>query len=89
MAIAVFLYVIARWTRNQPAVNLPTILSGAFAIFVIALLDHGRTEGIAKGFAWLFVVVAAYAALPGFLHSIGAAQKAATQNVKDTVKKTQ
>jgi hypothetical protein len=86
MAIAVVLYIIARWTRNEPAVTLPAVLSGAFAIFIIALLDQGRTEGIARGFAWLFLIVAAYAALPGLFASITAAQKAAATNVKTTVK---
>jgi hypothetical protein len=85
MAVAVVLYIIARWTRNEPAVTLPSVLSGAFAIFIIALLDHGRTEEIAKGFAWLFAIVAAYAALPGIVKSIAAAQKSAAANVKSTV----
>jgi len=84
MAMAIVLYVIARWTRNEPAVTLPAVLSGAFAIFVIALLDHGRTEEVAKGFAWLFFIVAAYAALPGLFKSIAAAQKSAVKNVKTT-----
>ena len=85
MAVAVFLYIIARWTRNQPAVTLPAVLSGAFAIFVIALLDQGRTEEIAKGFAWLFFAVAAYAALPGIFTSINAAGKSTGKNVKTTL----
>ena len=87
MAIAVVLYIIARWTRNEPAVTLASVLGGAFAIFVIALLDHGRTEEIAKGFAWLFAIVAAYAASPGFFKALGTAGKAAGQNAKKTVEK--
>lgn len=87
MAVAVILYIIARWTRNEPAVTLPAVLSGAFAIFVIALLDSGtRTQEIARGFAWLFFIVAAYAAIPGFIKSIGQAQKSAAQTAKATVK---
>jgi hypothetical protein len=85
MAVAVFLYIIARWTRNQPAVTLASVLSGIFAIVVIALLDQGRTEEIAKGFAWLFLVVAAYAALPGIFKSINTAGKSAKSNVKTTL----
>ena len=85
MALAVVLYVIARWTRNEPAVTIGSVLSGIFAIFVIALLDHGRTEEIARGFAWLFFIVAAYAALPGIFKSIAAGQKAAKTGVKTTV----
>jgi hypothetical protein len=86
MALAVILYIIARWTRNEPAVTLPSVLSGLFAIFVIALLDHGRTEEIARGFAWLFFIVAAYAALPGFVKSIGEARKSAASTAKSTLK---
>lgn len=86
MAVAVLLYIIARWTRNEPAVTLPSVLSGLFAIFIIALLDHGKTEEIAKGFAWLFFIVAAYAALPGFMKSIGQAQKSAAKTAKSTLK---
>lgn len=86
MAVAVFLYIVARWTRNEPAVTLPAVLGGAFAIFVIALLDQGRTEEIAKGFAWLFAIVAGYAALPGFFKSLGQAGPAAKKQVTETVK---
>lgn len=85
MAVAVLLYIIARWTRNEPAVTLASVLSGVFAIFVIALLDHGRTEEIAKGFAWLFFIVAFYAASPGLFKAIGAAGNAAKKTTKTTV----
>lgn len=64
MAIAVLLYVIHRWAVNKPAITLSVVLSGLFAIGVIALLDQGRTEEIAKGFAWLFLAGAAYNAIP-------------------------
>ena len=64
MALAILLYIIARWAHNQPAVTLGGVISGLFAIFIIALLDHGRSEPVAKGFAWLFFIVAAYNAIP-------------------------
>lgn len=64
MAVAILLYVIARWAHNKPAVTLGGVVSGLIAIFIIALLDQGRTEQIAKGFAWLFFIVAAYNAIP-------------------------
>lgn len=65
MALAVLLFVIARWSRNQDnSLTLGVVVSGAFAIFVIALLDQGRTAEVAKGFAWLFLVAAAYNAIP-------------------------
>lgn len=80
MAIAVGLFILHRWATDQPAVTLPILLSGAFAIFVIALLDGGKTEPVAKGFAWLFVVVAAYRAIPAFGGALSSAQKAAGKN---------
>jgi hypothetical protein len=65
MALAVLLFVIARWSRNQDnALTIGVVLSGVFAVFVIALLDQGRTAEIAKGFAWLFFLGAAYNAIP-------------------------
>jgi hypothetical protein len=83
MLLAVILYVIARWARNEPAVNLPVILSGAFAIGIIAFLDSfSRTEQIAKGFAWLFLVTAAYVAIPGFTGAIKSAQGGARKGVQ-------
>lgn len=64
MALAILLYIIARWAHNKPAVTIGGVVSGLFAIFIIALLDQGKTEQIAKGFAWLFFIVAAYNAIP-------------------------
>jgi hypothetical protein len=65
MALAILLFVIARWSRNQNnSLTIGVVLSGIFAVFVIALLDQGRTAEIAKGFAWLFFLAAAYNALP-------------------------
>lgn len=64
MFLAVLLFLIHRWATNQPAVTLPIVLSGLFVVFVIAMLDQGRTEPVARGFAWLFFIVAAYNAIP-------------------------
>ena len=64
MALAILLYIIARWAHNKPAVTIGGVVSGLFAIFIIAMLDQGKTEQIAKGFAWLFFIVAAYNAIP-------------------------
>ena len=75
MFLAVLLYIIHRWATDKPAVTLPIVLSGLFVIFVIALLDQGRTEPVAKGFAWLFFLVAAYNAIPALT---GAAKSAKT-----------
>lgn len=80
MLIAVVLFVLARWSKNEPAVTLPIVASGAFAIAVIALLDHGGPATIARGLAWLFVVGAAYQAIPAITGAIQSINKAATNS---------
>jgi hypothetical protein len=84
MFLAIILYIIARWSRNEPAVSIQVVVSGAFAILIIALLDHGRTEEIAKGFAWLFFIGAAYNAIP----ALGNVTKTAAKGAGSTAKKT-
>ena len=80
MAVAILLYIIARWAHNKPAVTLGGVASGLFAIFIIAMLDQGRTEQVAKGFAWLFFIVAAYNAVPPLATlATGSARKGAAQ----------
>jgi hypothetical protein len=65
MALAILLFVISRWSRSQNnSLTLGVVASGVFVMFIIALLDQGRTAEVAKGFAWLFFVAAAYNALP-------------------------
>ncbi len=64
MLVAVLLYMVHRWAANKTAVDAKTVVEAAFAILVIALLDQGETEQVAKGFAWLFLVAAAYTAIP-------------------------
>lgn len=85
MAIAVLLYVIARWAHNKPAITLGGIVSGLFAIFIIALLDQGRTEQIAKGFAWLFFIVAAYNAIPPLATLTTTTAKSGASQAKQTL----
>lgn len=84
MAVAVAMYVLARWERNEPAVTLDGVLGGLFVIVVISLLDQGPTESIAKGFAWLFFLVAAYNAIPAFNNALAAAKKSAASAAKST-----
>ncbi len=60
MTLAVVLYVVARWIHNQPAVNVHVVVGGLIAIVVIAGLDHGHSEPVAKGLAWLFLIGAGY-----------------------------
>lgn len=64
MALALVAYVVHRWATNKTAVDARTVVEGIFAVVVIAALDQGETEPIAKGFAWLFLVVALMTALP-------------------------
>lgn len=79
MLLAVGLFILHRWAKNEPAVTLPIVLSGLFAVFVIALLDQGRTEPVARGFAWLFFAAAAYNAIPAFTGALKSAQQGAQQ----------
>jgi hypothetical protein len=65
MLMAVVIYMAHRWaTPGKTAIDGKTLVEGIFVIVVIAMLDQGKTEGVAKGFAWLFLTVAALTALP-------------------------
>jgi hypothetical protein len=55
MIVAILAAVIGRWAHDQPTASVKSVVESAFAILVIALLDSGRTEAVAKGFAWLFL----------------------------------
>lgn len=55
MAFAIAAGIVGRWANNKKA--LPSIqgsLQVAGALILIAVLDNGETEPVAKGFAWLF-----------------------------------
>jgi len=73
MLVAVLLYLVHRWATNQKTVTPQIAVQAAFAILVIALLDQGSTEPVAKGFAWLFLFVAAYTAIPSIAKASGTA----------------
>jgi hypothetical protein len=85
MALAILLYIIARWAHNKTAVTIGGVVSGLFAIFVIALLDQGKTEQIAKGFAWLFFIVAAYNAIPPLTRAATRTAKSGGAQAKSTL----
>jgi hypothetical protein len=55
MFIAVGASVIGAWANNKK-ITVPKVVEGMFAVLVIAMLDGGKTEDVAKGFAWLFLV---------------------------------
>jgi hypothetical protein len=82
MLVAMVALIVGRWTNNKTAVDVKTVVEGAFAIIVIALLDQGETETIAKGFAWLFLA----AVLLGKDTPLTGLTKAATSS-KSTTKK--
>jgi hypothetical protein len=58
-ALALGLLVLGRWAHDKPALNVQTVVGGAFVILVIAMLDTGRTEEIAQGIAWILLAVIA------------------------------
>lgn len=64
MMLAVAMFVVHRWATGKQAVNTQIAVAGIFAILVVAFLDQGATEPVAKGFAWLFLIGAAYNAIP-------------------------
>lgn len=55
MLTAVALAILGGWANNTH-VTAKTVVEAIFAVLFIAFLDQGATEGIAKGFAWLFLV---------------------------------
>lgn len=71
MFVACALYVVHRWATNSTAITAKIVAEAAFAILVVAMLDHGETESIARGFAWLFVIVAAFTTLPALNTVLG------------------
>ena len=74
MLVAVLLYMVHRWATNKKAVDPKTVVEAAFAVLVIALLDQGETEPVARGFAWLFLAAAAYTAIPDIGKASGTAK---------------
>jgi hypothetical protein len=59
VAAALALLVVGRWAHGKPALNVQTVAGAVFVIIVVALLDNGSTEEIAKGIAWILLAVAA------------------------------
>lgn len=55
MLLAVSAAVVGRWAHGEPTASVKAVVEAMFAVLVVAFLDQGQTEGIAKGFAWLFL----------------------------------
>lgn len=56
MAVAIVGGIVGRWAHNRPTVpSAGGLVKIAFAVVVIAALDQGATQQVARGFAWLFL----------------------------------
>lgn len=56
MGIAIVGGIVGRWAHNRPTVpSASGIVKLMFAVVVIAALDSGSTQQVARGFAWLFL----------------------------------
>lgn len=56
MAVAIVGGIVGRWAHNKPVVSSAAgIVKIIFAVVVIAALDSGSTQDVARGFAWLFL----------------------------------
>lgn len=55
MLAAFGIAILGRFAHNQ-SIGAGTVVRALFAILVIAALDQGQTEPLAKGFASLFLV---------------------------------
>ncbi len=56
MLLAIAGGVIGRWAGNEDAVpSAGGVVEVVFALIVISALDQGRTQPIARGFAYLFL----------------------------------
>jgi hypothetical protein len=57
MMVAIAAGIVGRWSHNEKAVpSAKAVIEIMFALILIAALDHGRTQSIARGFALLFLV---------------------------------
>lgn len=56
MVVAVGALALGHWANGKNAIpSAKGLVEIVFAVLVIAFLDQGETEPIAKGFAWLFL----------------------------------
>lgn len=72
MMLAILAGVVGRWASNQKAaVSAKSVVEAAFVLVVIAAMDQGRTEPIARGISWIFlgaVLLGNHSPLTGLLH---------------------
>lgn len=56
MAIGIVSGLVGRWAHNRPTIpSVGGVVQIVFAVVVIAALDQGATQQVARGFAWLFL----------------------------------
>lgn len=56
MMVAIAAGVLGRWAHNENAIPSGVgVVEVIFMLLVLAALDQGATQDIAKGFAWLFL----------------------------------
>jgi hypothetical protein len=67
--------VLGRWAHNQPAVpSAGKTVSVVASLILISAIDHGETQQVARGFAWLFlaaVLLSSNSILTGLSTSTG------------------
>jgi hypothetical protein len=85
--------VLGRWAHNQPAVpSAGKTVSVVASLILISAIDHGQTQQVARGFAWLFlaaVLLSSDSILTGLANSGGATAQVAGNtigNLGSTVK---
>lgn len=56
MAVAFLLAIIGRWEHGKKTMpNGKAVIEIVFALLLIAFLDQGRTQPLARGFAYIFL----------------------------------
>lgn len=87
MLLGVGALIFSHWAHNKKTVNTKMVIELAFVIIVIAALDQGKTEQLAKGFAWLFLaaVLLAKDSVLDALPKVAAAPSAQPRLVKEPV----
>lgn len=81
MLIAFGSLILGHWAANKPTWNVKMVIEMAFALVVISLLDQGKTEPIARGFALLFlaaVLLGKNSPLTGIARAAGVVPKPTT-----------
>lgn len=72
LMLALLAGVVGRWATNQKAVpSGKTVVEAAFVLVVVSAMDQGRTEPVARGFAWIVlgaVLLGNHSPLTGLLH---------------------